>query len=225
MVDGNNGGREEIYAQLREEIVTLRRAPGSPISDKLLSQERSISRTPVREALLKLADEGLVQVIPRSGTYVSRINLGMLRDAQFVRIALEIEAVQDAARCASKSDFRALERIIGQQTAIAGQMREMAEFYRLDEQFHRTIFEIGKRDGVWPVLERAKTQLQRMRYISLGDTGRQAMVIKEHQAIISAIAQGDATLASETMRAHIDAAFAKTFQNMELLRTAIDPTG
>jgi DNA-binding GntR family transcriptional regulator len=220
----SNSGRDGIYEQLREEIVTLRRPPGSPISDKVLSQELSVSRTPVREALLKLSDEGLVQVVPRSGTYVSRINPRMLRDAQFVRVALEIEAVREAAQLAGKSDIRTLERLVGQQADLTKGMRDMAEFYRLDEKFHRTIFEIAGRDGVWPVLGRAKTQLERMRYISLGDSGRQTRVVEEHGAIIAAIAQGDCASAAQTMRTHIDAAFAKTFQNIELLRTAIDPS-
>lgn len=197
--------REEIYNYLREEIVTLRRPPGSPISDKEISAELKISRTPVREAILRLTDEGLVTVIPSSGTFVTKIHTQALTNAKFVRTALERAAVAAAAKVATAQDISDLRKIIDDQTKAASSSQ--IDFYELDEAFHKRIFSISGHVEAWETILRSKAQLDRVRYLSLNNHRRLTEVIEEHSAVIDAIEKGKQSLAEKKMLNHLNAAY------------------
>lgn len=197
--------REEIYVRLREDIVTLQRPPGTPMSDKAISAELNLSRTPVREAILRLVDEDLVTVIPSSGTFVAKIHANALKNAKFVRSALERAAAGAAAKTVSSQDIADLRKIVAQQIKAAESSQ--VDFYELDEAFHRRVFAISGHDEAWSTILRCKAQLDRVRYLSLGNESRLSQVVTEHTKIVDAIAAGEPQTAETSMLRHLEAAY------------------
>lgn len=196
----------QIYRQLREEIITLVRPPGSPLSDKELSMRLGVSRTPAREAFIKLAEEGMITVLPSSGTFVTKIRPDALRNAHFVRRALEEASIEDAAGRVSPADIEALRHIVGAQEARIGEA-DRSEFYRLDETFHRTLFEIAGHSEAWPIVDKVKAQLDRVRYLSLSYEHRQEEVVGEHTNVVDALATGDDGAARALLAEHLRCSF------------------
>src|SRR5450631_2439139 len=104
-----------IYSDLRAELVSLQRRPGEPVSEAEIALSYGVSRTPVREAILKLSDEGLLEIFPQSGSFVSRIPVGALPEAILIRKALETTTAQLAAERATASQILALHSILERQ--------------------------------------------------------------------------------------------------------------
>ncbi|MBX3529245.1 MAG: GntR family transcriptional regulator [Rhizobiaceae bacterium] len=192
-----------VHSILRDEILSLRREPGSQLNEKELAAQNGVSRTPVREAILRLADEGLVDVVSKSGTYVSRIPLAALPEAIAIRCALEQMAVRAAVQHASKSQIIELDAIIARMGEFAdGGDRE--RFHRADEAFHEAVAAAGRFPGVWTVVKQVKLQVDRFRRLTLPLEGRMARVVAEHTAVLEAVRRRDADAAAQAMGLHID---------------------
>ncbi|WP_448206983.1 GntR family transcriptional regulator [Azospirillum sp. sgz302134] len=192
-----------IYRDLRTEIVSLSRKPGEPISEKQIAEAFGVSRTPVREAVLRLADEGLIEVFPQSGTFVARIPIASLPEASLIRKTLEQATARFAAERATRSQIAALHANLERQREVdaAG---DAAGFHQADEAFHALIAEIAGYPGFWPLTQQVKVQIDRCRQLTLPVPGRMATVIAEHEAIVAAIADGDPDAAARALADHID---------------------
>jgi DNA-binding GntR family transcriptional regulator len=193
----------KIYADLRVELVSLERLPGEPISEAELAKSYGFSRTPVREAVRKLADEGLIEVFPQSGTFVARIPLAALPEAIVIRKALEETSARLAAERAQRSQIIALgAHLERQREAMRASDRDV--FHQADEAFHRAIAEAAGYRGIWTLVEQVKVQVDRYRRLTLPQAGRMARAIREHAVIAAAIESGDGTRAGEAMRVHLN---------------------
>ena len=199
----NETASAAVYRVLRREIVWLERKPGEPIVEKDIALAQGVSRTPVREALLRLVGEGLVDTIPKSGTTVARIPLTKLPEAIVVRKALEQVTAGAAATRARRSDVTGLRAILERQRE-ADAAGDRAEFHRADEAFHAAVAAIGGYPGIWALIQSVKTQVDRYRLLTLPQPGRIARVIEEHAAVVTAIAQHDAERAAAAMGGHLD---------------------
>ncbi|HSV19548.1 MAG TPA: GntR family transcriptional regulator [Casimicrobiaceae bacterium] len=192
-----------IYRILRDEILWLKRKPGEPIVEKEIAQARGVSRTPVREALLRLTNEGLVDTIAQSGTFVARIPATALPEAIVVRKALEQVNARAAAEHARGSDIARLRTTLEQQReAVAAGDR--AAFHRADEAFHASLAAAAGYPGIWTLIVSVKTQIDRYRLLTLPQPGRMARVIKEHAAVVGAVEKRDPERAARAMEAHLD---------------------
>lgn len=199
-----------VFRELRDEIVSMRRRPGEAIAEKQIAESYGVSRTPVREAVLRLADDGLVEVFPQSGTYVSRIPLDRLPEAIVIRKALEEGTVRHAASRATAADTRALRANL----ELQERMRVSGDhegFHQADEAFHELLAEISGYPGFWTVIQQVKVQVDRCRRLTLPEPGRVLKVIAEHTAVVEAIAAHDPERAVRSIAAHLDG-----------LRTAVD---
>lgn len=192
-----------IHQHLRDEIVSLRRAPGEMISEKDIAAAHGVSRTPVREALLRLADEGLVDIAPKSGTYVARIPVKALPEAIVARTALEEVTARTAALEATGSEISGLRAILERQAEMAA-AEDVAGFHDADEAFHHAIAEAADFPGIWRMVQQIKTQVDRFRVLTLPQPGRMTRVIAEHAAVVDAIAARDADGAAAAMRRHVE---------------------
>ena len=192
-----------IYQALRADIVAMRRTPGEPIIEKHLADSFGVSRTPVREALLRLADEGLVEIFPQSGTIVARIPMNALPEAIVIRTALEGTAVRHAAERATRSQIAVLRAnlMLQQEMDAAG---DLNGFHEADEQFHALISDIAGYPGLWNLAQQVKVHVDRYRRLTLPEPGRIAHVIAEHALIVDAIADRDPQQAERRMAAHLD---------------------
>jgi DNA-binding GntR family transcriptional regulator len=192
-----------VFRELRDEIISMRRKPGEAIVEKAIAEGYGVSRTPVREAILKLADDGLVEVFPQSGTYVSRIPLNRLAEAIVIRKALEVGTVSHAATRATAADIKALRANLDHQE----RMREAGDqggFHQSDEAFHALLAEISGYPGFWTVIQQVKIQVDRCRRLTLPEPGRLVRVIAEHAAVVDAIAEHDVERAVRSIGAHLD---------------------
>ena len=191
-----------IYSELRDELVSLRRRPGEPISETEIAVSYGLSRTPVREAILKLADEGLVDIFPQSGIFVSRIPLAALPEAIIVRTALEETTAGMAAQRATPSQIMNLQAIVQRQReADAAGDRE--GFHLADEAFHACIAEVAGHPGIWRLILQVKVHVDRYRRLTLPVAGRMTQVIAEHEPILAAIETHNVAAARVAMEKHL----------------------
>jgi DNA-binding GntR family transcriptional regulator len=192
-----------VYRVLRQEIIWLRRKPGEPIIEKEIALAQGVSRTPVREALLRLAAEGLVDTVSKSGTFVARIPLRALPEAIVVRKALEQVTARSAATHARRSEVTSLRAILERQRE-ADAAGDRSAFHSADEAFHAAVAAVGGYPGIWSLVQGVKLQIDRYRLLTLPLPGRMARVIKEHAAVVAAIEDHDADRAAAAMEEHLD---------------------
>jgi DNA-binding GntR family transcriptional regulator len=181
----------------------LERKPGEAIIEKEIARALRVSRTPVREALLRLSAEELVDTVPQSRTSVARIRAAALPEAIVVRRALEQVTAGAAARRARASDIATLRAILLRQREAEASGDRRA-FHKADEAFHAAIADVAGYPGIWSLIQRVKIQVDRYRLLTLPQPGRMARVVKEHAAVAAAIEERDADGAAAAMASHLD---------------------
>jgi DNA-binding GntR family transcriptional regulator len=182
----------------------MRLAPGEALNEKAIAARFGVSRTPVREAMLSLKDDGLVEIFPQSGTFVARIPLEMIPEAVLIRKALECMAAEEAAKRRDEAALARLRAAIRDQQHAA-KAGDQHRFHEADEAFHALISEAAGYPGIWRMAQSVKAQVDRCRRLTLPVPGRMAKVIAEHQRIIEAIAAGDVSGARGALIAHLEA--------------------
>lgn len=194
---------EQIFAALKSAILTTDLPPGCLISENEIGQRFGASRTPVREAFTQLRTDGLIVTRPSRGNYVSRLSEARIREAQFIREALELANVTRLCE-------RGLpDAVIGELTGILDiQGRAVAEgdtlgFQAQDDRFHTTLARATGFERAETLLIREKAALDRLRVFSLGDTDHMTRLLEEHRAILDAIRGRDTDRAVEAMRTHL----------------------
>jgi DNA-binding GntR family transcriptional regulator len=194
----------QILDVLRQDILSMKLKPGEALSEKVLTARFGVSRTPVREALMRLSEEGLVDVFPQSGTYVGRIPLQGLPEAVVIRQALEGAAVTLAVERASDADLAGLEALVARQEAMAS-LDDREAFHAADESFHERIAQAAQHPGLWRLAQQAKNQIDRCRMLTLPAPGRMRHVIAEHRVILDGLKRRDAASALAAMQRHLSA--------------------
>ena len=193
-----------IYERLHADIVSLRMPPGMLLQEKRIAEEFGVSRTPVREALLRLSEGGLVDIFPQSGTVVSRVPVSVIPEAVVVRKALEGTTVEMAAQIATPADIARLDVIIARQRAYAA-AGDVLSFHEEDEAFHEAIAQVSGYPGIWTILKTVKVQIDRARRLTLPALGRAGNVVHEHMIIRDALTAHDAAGARDAMIHHLSA--------------------
>ena len=192
-----------IYSDLRIELVSLQRRPGEAISEGEIALSYGVSRTPVREAILKLSDEGLLDIYPQSGIFVSRIPIAALPEAIIIRRALEETTARLAAERATSSQILALHSVLERQRESSA-ARDSDAFHQADETFHASIADVAGYPGIWKFIQQVKVHVDRYRRLTLPQHGRIALVIAEHEAILTAIEAHDPEGARRAMEIHLE---------------------
>lgn len=195
-----------LYRDLRERIVSVALPPGEAVSEARIAEGYGVSRTPVREAFKRLAEDGFLEVVPQVGTFVARIDLRLVRDSHFVRETLECRIVELAAMRIDEA-HRALLRdnMTRQRRALAG--HDAAGFFAVDEAMHELLAAIAGHRSAWQVIHSAKAQLDRVRHLSLQSAGRSKLRMAEHKAIADRVIAGDGAGAAQAMHAHLGTIF------------------
>ena len=198
---------EQIYLSLRQAIVHLDMPPGAVISEKELCESFNVSRTPLREALQRLADEDLVEIFPHSGTYVSRISFKVAQEGFIIRRALEIESARSAARQITDQGIVDLKLIIDDMRVIL-ERDTLNQYIDVDDAFHNAIASSSGYPRIGKFIALAKVHLDRMRQLSAPVPGHLAMVTDQHEAIYHALKNHSPDQAELAMRIHLDSSFA-----------------
>jgi DNA-binding GntR family transcriptional regulator len=198
--------RQLVHELLRSRIIGLELEPGAALSENDLAAELGVSRTPVRESLILLGEEGLVDVYPQMGTFVARIRVRDIAAAQFLREALECAALRDGVERASEQDLADLRGLLAAQ-AEAEQRDDREGFFRLDEEFHARLMAASGHPEAWPVVSQAKAQLDRARRLSLPLTSQLSLLVGQHTAVVDLLEQRDLDRADEALREHLRLVF------------------
>jgi DNA-binding GntR family transcriptional regulator len=191
-----------VYDSLREAIVSVRLPPGAALSENELANHLQVSRTPIREALKRLADERLVEIYPQTATVVARIDMAAVEEAQFIREALEVAVVGRAAQNASDDQIAKLEKIVEEQRDC-NQRGDIAGFYARDELLHASCSEICNFKNAWRVARAVKPHLDRVRRLSLPLPHQIDALIEQHAAIVDGVRRHDVEAAQQLMRQHL----------------------
>jgi DNA-binding GntR family transcriptional regulator len=192
---------DRVYDELVSAIRDLRIPPGASLPETEVAEQLHVSRTPLREAIARLVDNGLVSVIPQVGTRVQLISLNDVAQAQFIRESLELAAFAEACGGPSR-DVRALQALLSEQEHSHAQ-RDTAAFFAADEALHEEIFTISGYPAAWRVMQPMKLQLDRLRRLSLPDPSTVGALIDEHRAIVDALEAGDRRRGSGQIRKHV----------------------
>lgn len=196
----------QAHQLLRRAIISARLPPGLTLSENELAARLGVSRTPVREALGRLAEEGLVDVFPQYGTFVAPIRLAEVLEARFIREALECAVIREAAASPGSDLLRRLRRLIEAQREAAA-VHDLDAFLDRDEDFHRAFSEATGHLRVWKVIQGEKYQMDRIRFLSLPRIQSLPELIEQHEAMVDAVEAGDAAAAEAVMRRHLRAIF------------------
>ena len=199
------GGRgasiaEQVFRTLRSSIVTMRLTPATALSEQEIAGRLKVSRQPVREAFIKLSEIGLVRVLPQRGTFVVKISAKDVADARLVREAVECAIARRASEGIGKAAMQDLRAILSEQRKAA---RDPEAFFVLDEAFHRSLANAADCNYAWKVIEDAKAQMDRVRFLSIPHATPVRHLIKQHQAILDAVAAGRAAAAEQAMKDHL----------------------
>lgn len=187
-----------VVDQLREMIVTGQIGMGEQLSENALAERLGVSRTPVREAFMRLAGEQMVEVRPQRGTFVTRIDMEWVLCTRFIRESVEADIVRLAAACARQAQHEALFDQIARQEAEA----DPAALAQLDEEFHATLAAIAGKARVWNHLQQMKMHLDRARHLLTAMTPKDIM-LSQHRAVTEAIAARDPDRAEAAIRQHL----------------------
>jgi DNA-binding GntR family transcriptional regulator len=193
---------EHVYEVLREAIVSVELEPGQRLSENELALQIGVSRTPIREAIVRLRDDRLVEIVPQLGTFVTRISAAAVADAQFVRESLECAAVRLAARRADEDAIEALRATLRRQAETQAD-HDLDRFYVLDDEFHRAICDLSGRAIAWALSQRASGHLNRIRRLSLAQPDYIGEMIDEHHTVLEAIATGRPSQGERALRRHL----------------------
>lgn len=178
-----------VYGELVSAIRDLRLAPGASLSETEIAERLEVSRTPVREAIARLVDAGLVHVVPQVGTRVGLIRLREVEEARFVRESLETSAFEAACGTAAL-DVGALRELLDVQERSC-RAEDYDAFFEADEALHSEIFALSGYPGAWQAVQRMKLQLDRLRRLAQPDAASIRNLIDEHRLIVDALEARD----------------------------------
>ncbi|MCO7127890.1 GntR family transcriptional regulator [Sporolactobacillus shoreicorticis] len=199
-----NSLQNKAYKQILEDILKLKYVPAQRITEKELLASLNIGRTPVREAILRLRNEGLLDVIPQSGTYVSKIDLHAALTARFVRQNLEKAVVRECAVLASARDVLWLKQALSHQQEAAN-LHDSNLFFELDDDFHKKFYLITDKAIAWKWLQSMNVQLARFRRLRVMKTTLPwRLLIQQHTNIAEAIAAHDEDRAEHLVDEHLN---------------------
>lgn len=190
-----------VVGALRDDIITMALKPGDVISESDIAGRYGVSRQPVREAFIRLAQQGLLLIRPKRATVVKKISPTGVRQSRFIRESIEVEIIRRVAGQPSDDAADVLNGLIAEQEA-ASSANDSRRFHTLDELFHRTLARLAGVEYAWQLIDDHKMQLDRVRYLTLGVSSTQR-AIAEHKQIVEAVAKADAAAAETAMRAHL----------------------
>lgn len=204
-----------VFEELRRRIINLDLAPGADLSIRELIEDFGTSQTPIREAVLKLSGEDLVDIYPQAGTRVSLIDVQHARETHFLRLSVEIEILRSLASTVSEGVLDELGSWIARQRDELARSDDDA-FKVADNQFHDALFRAGRVPGLVELLASRRGHYDRIRGLFLRHRPRRKAVIAEHVAILKALKAQDPIAAEAAIRRHLGKSLAIVDELREL---------
>lgn len=207
-LDRSRQAAPQVFEVLRERIVALELAPGTVLSRAELAEQFGLSQTPIRDALIRLGEEGLVDIFPQHATVVSRIDVPAAVQSHFLRRAIECEVVRTLAEKADAALLARLRAQVDVQAALAGADSHL-QFIEADRTFHRLMVEAAGVPELYELVRSRSGHVDRLRRLHLYSAGKMRAILREHRRIVEAIGSGDAAAAQDAVREHLSGTLAK----------------
>ncbi len=210
---------DQVHAQLKEEIELGELAPGTPLSELSLVERTGASRTPVREALRRLAAEGLVDLVPRQGARVSRVSARSIRDLFEFRALLEPAAVRQATQAAAadpdlQREFSAMRDAFARTLEQPPSTARSRSFYELADRFDWAVVGATRNEHLRRTIAELRPHTARLRNLSHLDPRRVEVSVSEHLAVCDALLAGDADTAAAALAGHLERSLETIFRNL-----------
>ena len=204
----------QVYELLRGRIETVELKPGESINERRLSEWLGVSRTPIREAIRRLAGDGLIEIVPNVGTSVALVDPKRVYEFCQIRVSLEAAAAAEATRHFTPALGKQLEQLIEEQdeTITSG---DLVRNINVDSEFHRLIQRASGFSTMGEILQRVMGEIIRARHLSIKLPGRLREPIDEHKAIVAGMRSGDPVKAAVAMRTHLDQSISSIMRVME----------
>lgn len=186
----NSSARDHVYETLKKNIILLKLEPGQSVTETEIAEALSVSRTPVREAFVRLSQEGLLETYPQRGTIVSLIDLERVDEARFMRRTLE-KAVMKIA-CSSFPQeliFELRSNLALQELCL--QEKNFLKLFELDEEFHKVIYKACRKERIWDLISQINADFKRIRVLKLSLGIRVGEVVDQHKRIAECIFSHD----------------------------------
>ncbi|KAA8998887.1 GntR family transcriptional regulator [Affinibrenneria salicis] len=202
VLTANEPVNQQIYRFLRQEIVTCTLHPGALLSEKEISSRFNVSRQPVREAFIKLAEASLVQILPQRGTFVMKISPKRVADGRFIREVIETAVARRAAQEITPQFVMLMENNL-QLQQMASRHQDSNEFLKLDDEFHLLMARSIDCALAWETVENIKAAMDRVRYLTLSKVSPPDLLIEQHYSIFNALKSRDPAAAESAVRRHL----------------------
>ncbi|HAT6805029.1 TPA: FCD domain-containing protein [Citrobacter freundii] len=195
---------KQIERSLYSDIVECRIFPGQHLSEKDVAARFGVSRQPVREVFIRLAENGLIRILPQRGSYVTRISLPQVSEVAFIRQSIECALVRKLAEQGMTNELCAgfEENLQQQQTAITN--GDISDFLVIDDRFHALLADAASYRLSWYTIAGIKPAMDRVRFLSLQSLSSAAELLVQHEKIYSAICMKDPITAASMMHGHLD---------------------
>jgi DNA-binding GntR family transcriptional regulator len=191
-----------VYLALRDAILRLGYRPGQILRKQQICEVLKVSRSPVSEAVARLASEGLVTIMPQAGTFVARLSIDEIRESAFMREALEVAAVEFLAPVITKEQILLLRRNLRVQEALV-EDGDVAGFYEKDAEMHLLLLSFTGFRRLPKMAGTVWLQVSRARHLISPEPSRLAATLAEHCNIVDALETGNARRARKEMRDHL----------------------
>lgn len=200
----NKSVQASVYTALKNSIMRLQLKPGTVVSTQEIATMLGVSRTPVREAFIRLQRDGLVDIYPQKETVVSRISLKRMQQERFIRESLECANIDAIIHKGGPYDYSALmDNLELQKRLLKREKFDSFEFMQVDNEFHRQLFILGGQELSWDVISDTSTHYTRIRLVTLGNMEIVKASVLEHETILSEVASCYSELARGHIRSHL----------------------
>lgn len=209
--------RDHIYEILKKEIILRRIRPGEKINEEELAKSLQVSRTPVRETLLRLEHEGIVEIVPRRGAFVVSQSKQKVIDILQVREVLEGLVTRLATKNMDERMLNRLRNCLKKISSIKNNEDRVLRYPAADVEFHSILLEACGNDVLRNMMEIVNSHLQVIRLRTVVLPGRAKQTVREHYKILEAIEKGDALSAESMMRSHVESVRKDALKNIDLM--------
>ena len=199
----HESNREYIFRALKANIINLNLPPGSALSEQEIADLLNVSRTPVREAFIKLAQETLLDIVPQKGTYISLIDPDQVEESKFLRETVEKEVIKLACRSFSKEDLLKLKSNLSMQE-LCVQEKNYLRLFAYDEVMHGIIFAACRKSRIWSMIQQMNTHYNRVRMMNLALGYDWERIIEQHKLIIDSIERQDPLSGERAIDIHLN---------------------
>jgi DNA-binding GntR family transcriptional regulator len=210
-LDRDRQAAPQVFERLRGMIISLELPPGAPLSRAALAGQFGVSSTPIRDALMRLEEEGLVDVFPQYATVVSRVDVRLAQQAHFLRQAVELEIVRMLALRRDEVFAAELHATIARQQHYA-KAGDFEKFMAADNEFHSLLYAATDKQDIWSLVRSRSGHIDRLRRLHLPSPGKAQDIVRHHKLIAKTIGAGEPDEAQKHLRTHLSGTLSELAQ-------------